>query len=72
MIIPASVELTSAIEPDPATSQVQADTTETVDTFLLPEQVSPPSEVDSDADEEVLVLDSDAENSGWTELEHYI
>ena len=58
------------------TSQVQVGAPETVDTFLLPEPVSPPSpvkkpqEVDSDTDEEVLVLDSDVEKSDWSELEH--
>jgi len=75
-IAPASVELTSVTEPDPTTSQVQANATATVDTFLLPEQVSPPSpankpqEIDSDTDEEVLVLDSDTEKSDWSDLKH--
>jgi len=74
-IIPTSVGLTSAIEPGPTTCQVQADATETVDTFLLPEQVSPPSPakeprgIESDTDDEVLVLDSDVEKSDWSELE---
>jgi len=75
-ITPASVELTSVAEPDTRTSQDQADATETVDAFLLPGQVSPPSpanepkEIDGDTDEEVVVLDSDAEKSDWSELEH--
>ena len=75
-ITPAPVELTSATEPELAKSQVPANSPETVDAFLLPEQVSPPSpvkkpqEIHSDADEEVLSLDSDAEKSDWSEVEH--
>ena len=71
-ITPASVEL---IETEPTGSQVPVDAPETVDTFLLPENVSPPSpvrkpqEIDSDTDE-VLALDSDAEKSDWSEVEH--
>ncbi|KAF9643054.1 hypothetical protein BDM02DRAFT_3264250 [Thelephora ganbajun] len=50
---------------------------ETIDTFLLPEKVSPPSpakkpqELDSGIDEEVLALDSD-EKSDWSEIESWI
>ena len=54
-------------------SQVQSDTTEIVDTFLLPEKLSPSSPVqqnDSDAEDEVVSLDSDAEGSDWSEVEH--
>ena len=50
-------------------SQVQSDTTEIVDTFLLPEKPSPPSpvqQIDSDAEDEVVSLDSDAEGSDWS------
>ena len=47
-----------------------------MDRFLFFEQVSPPSparkprEIDSGTDEGVLMLDSDSENSDWSELEH--
>jgi len=74
-IAPATVELTPLTELEQTTPQVQVDVSETVDTFLLPEQVSLPSpakkpeEVGSDTDE-VLVLDSDVEKSDWSELEH--
>jgi len=75
-IVPTAVELISVAETEPTESHVQAGAPETVDTFLLPEKVSPPSpiekpqEVDSDTDEEVLVLDSDIEKSDWSEVEH--
>ncbi|KAF9649920.1 hypothetical protein BDM02DRAFT_3185869 [Thelephora ganbajun] len=75
-VTPASVEPTPATETEPPEYQVQADVPETVDTFLLPEKVSlsspvqKPQQIDSDTDEEVLVLDSDAEKSDWSELEH--
>jgi len=70
-ITPASVEVT---ETEPTSSQVPVDAPETVDTFLLPEKVTPPSpvrkpeEIDSDTDG-VLALDSDAEKSDWSEVE---
>jgi len=78
-ITPASAESTSVTEPElqPTQSHVQVDAPENVDTFLLPEQVSPPSpakkpqEIEIDTDEEVLVLDSDAEKSDWSELEEH-
>ena len=75
-ITPVSVELTPATESEPIESRVPADATETEDTFLLPETVSSPSpaktsqEIDSDADDGVLALDSDPEKSDWSELEH--
>ena len=74
-ITPASVEPTSVTEPEPTQSQVLVGARETPDTFLLPEQVSPPSpaknprEIDVDTDDEILVLDSDSEKSDWSELE---
>ena len=77
-ITPASVESPSVTEPAPTQSQVQVDAPENVDTFLLREQVSPPSpakkpqEIDTDADEEVLVFDSDTEKSDWSELEEHL
>ena len=75
-ITPASVGLMSVTEAEPTNSQAQADAPETVDTLLLPEGVSLPSqaekpqEISSDSDEEALVLDSDAEKSDWSEVEH--
>jgi hypothetical protein len=75
-ITPASVELASVTVTEPTIPQVQADAPETTDTLLLPESVSPPSpvnkpqEINSDSDEEALVLDSDAEKSDWSEVEH--
>ena len=75
-ITPDSVEAKSAaIETEPTEVQVQSSESETVDTFLLPEKVTPPSPVqkprqsESDSDDEVLVLDSDGEKSDWSELE---
>ena len=74
-ITPASVELTPATETESAESQVPVDVLGTVDT-LSPEEVSPPSpaekpqEVGNDTDEEVVELDSDAEKSDWSEVEH--
>ena len=78
-ITPASVELTSATESKSELAQPQAQdgAPETVNTFLLPEPVSPPSpvkksrEIDIDTDDEVLVLDSDPEKSDWSELEEH-
>lgn len=76
-ITPASAELTSATEPDPTASRVRVDAPETVDAVPSPERASPPSpnpeeidKIDNDTDEGVLVLDSDAEKSDWSELEH--
>ena len=72
-ITPTPVELTSVPETEPIKSQVLTDATEAVDAFLLPEKVSPdslPQEIESDAEEEVLVLDSDVEKSDWSELDH--
>jgi hypothetical protein len=75
-ITPASVELASVTVTESTIPQVQADAPETTDTLLLPESVSPPSpvnkpqEINSDSDEEALVLDSDAEKSDWSEVEH--
>jgi len=74
-ITPGFVEPTSVTEPEPTQSQVRVDAQETVDTFLLAEQVSPPSpaknrrEIEVDTDDEILVLDSDSEESDWFELE---
>jgi len=74
-ITPASVELMSVTEHEPTMYQVEADATETADTFLSPERVSTPSpakkpqEIDNDTDEEIIVLDSDAEKGNWSELE---
>ena len=71
-ITPASV---TEPKPEPAQPQIKDEAPEVVDTFLLPERLSPPSpikksrEVDIDTDDEVLVLDSDAEKSDWSELE---
>ena len=78
-ITPASIEFTSVAEskPELAQPQVQDEAPETADTFLLPEPVSPPSpvkksrEIDIDTDGEVLVFDSDAEKSDWSELEEH-
>lgn len=70
-ITPDSLELKSAAETESTDHQAP----ETVDTFLLPEKVSPPSpaqksrQIDSEADDGVLVLDSDTEKSDWFELE---
>ena len=75
-ITPISAGLTPASESEPIAPQVPANAPEVVDTFLLPEKVSPASpakksqEIDSDTDEEVLVLDSDVEKSDWSELDH--
>jgi len=74
-ITPAFFEPVSVTEPEPTRSQVQVGARETVDTFLLPEQVSArspakgPREIDVDTDDEILVLDSDSEKSDWSELE---
>ena len=73
-VTPESVESKSVAETESRERQVQVDAPENVDTFLLPEQISPPSpvqrprQIDIDSDEEVLVLDSDAK-SEWSELE---
>jgi len=68
-ITPASVEPASVTEPEPTQSQVQVGAQETVDTFLLPEQVSPPSP--AKGPREILVLDSDSEKGDWSELEEH-
>jgi len=74
-ITPGFVEPTSVTEPEPTQSQVRVDAQETVDTFLLAEQVSPhspaenPGEIEVDTDDEILVLDTDSEKSDWSELE---
>jgi len=74
-ITPVSVEPTFVTKPEPMQSQVQVNAPETVDTFLLPERVSPLSpvlkarEIDVDTDEDILVLDSDGDKSDWSELE---
>ena len=76
-ITPDSVEPASVTEPELTQPQVQVEAPETADTFLVPEQVTPPSpvmrprEIDTDTDEEVLVLDSDVEKSDWSELEEH-
>ena len=73
-IIPTSV---AKPKPESAQRKAQDEALEAVDTFLLPESVSPPSlvkesrEIDTDSDNEVVVLDSDAEKSDWGELEEY-
>ena len=72
-ITPDSVNPKVGTEAEPTRSQVQSGTTEIVDTFLLPEKLSPPSpvhQIDSDAEDDVLSLDSDAEGSDWSEVEH--
>ena len=74
-ITPGFVEPKSVTEPESTRSQVQVGAREIVDTFLLPEQVSPasPAEgrrgIDVDTDDEILVLGSDSEKSDWSELE---
>ena len=76
-ITPASVEPTPVTEPESTQSQVQDEAPEVTDTLLLLERVSPPSpvreslEIDIETDDEVLVFDSDAEKSDWSELEGY-
>ena len=55
------------MEPKPTQSQVQVGAWETVDRFLLPEQVSLPSL--AKGPREILVLDSGSEKSDWSELE---
>ena len=72
-ITPDYVNPKVGTEAEPTRSQVQSGTTEIVDTFLLPEKLSPPSpvhQIDSDAEDDVLSLDSDAEGSDWSEVEH--
>ena len=75
-ITPATVELTSVAEVEQTQSRVPVNAPETLDTFSSPEKVpSPlpaedPQENGSDTDEEVLELDSDAEKSDWSEIEH--
>ena len=72
-ITPDSVELKPATESEAV--EPQTDAPSTVDTFLLPEKVSPPSpvqkvqQIESDTDDEVVALDSDGERSDWSELE---
>jgi hypothetical protein len=74
----ASPELTelAVIEPQPTEPQVSTEEEETVDTFLLPEKVSPPSpakkrwEIESNINDEVLALDSDEEKSDWPEIKN--
>jgi hypothetical protein len=74
----ATPELTrlAVIEPESTEPRLPAEEEESVDTFLLPEKVSPPSpakkrwEIESDIDDEVLVLDSDEEKSDWSEIEN--
>ena len=72
---PEPTEL-AVTEPESTEPRVSAGEEETVDTFLLPEKVSPPSpakkrwETESDIDDEVLVLDSDEEKSDWSEIEN--
>lgn len=74
-ITPHSVEVKSATGTEVPERQAQDDEAETVDTFLLPEKASPPSpiqkpqQIDSDTDDEAVVLDSDVEKSDWSELE---
>ena len=74
-ITPGFFEPASVTEPEPAQSQVQVGAREIVDTFLLPERVSPASPakgrrgIDVDTDDEILVLGSDSEKSDWSELE---
>ena len=64
-------------KPESAQRQAQDEVPGAVDTFLLPEPVSPLSpvkesrEIDTDSDDEVVVLDSDAEKSDWSELEEH-
>ena len=59
-----------------ARRQAQDEVPEAMDT-LLPESVFPPSpvkesrEIDTGSDNEVLVLDSDAEKSDWSEVEEH-
>ena len=71
----ATITPVSVTEHKSAQPQVQDEALELVDTFLLPEQVSPPSpvkeprEIDIDTEDEVVLLDSDTEKSDWSELE---
>ena len=75
-ITPVHAEFTPATESEPIKPQVPVDAPEVVDTFLSTEQVLPASpvkksqEIVSDADEEVLVFDSDVEKSDWSDLDH--
>jgi hypothetical protein len=73
-ITPGPVEITPMTETEPTESQVPNDAPEPVDTFLLPEEGSPPAkkpqDIGSDTDEEVLEFGSDAEKSDWSEVEH--
>ena len=73
-ITPDSVNPTSSV---PEIGGTESQGEGTPDTFLLYERVSPPSPVkkaeqtDSDvSDDEVLSLDSEAEKSDWSEVEH--
>ena len=74
-VTPYSVEVNPTTETEVREGQAQEDGSETVDTFLTPEQVSPPSPVQKhqqtevDTDDEALMLDSDGEKSDWSELE---
>ena len=75
----ATIIPTSGTKPKPELAQHQAqdEVPEVADTFLLPELVTPPppvkesQEIDTDSDDEVLVLDSDTEKSDWSELEEH-
>ena len=72
---PASVEPKSTTDIEPREPQVQSNAPEAVDT-LLPEKASSPSpvrklqQINNDSDNEVVSVDSDAEKSDWSELEH--
>ena len=77
MITTTSVELTPVTELKPTQSQIQVNTLESVDMFLLPEQVTPPSpvikprEINVDTDDDILVLNSNIEKSDWSKLEEH-
>ncbi|KAF9777985.1 hypothetical protein BJ322DRAFT_1025354 [Thelephora terrestris] len=74
-ITPGSVNPRAEPEAEPTGSQARSDTAAIADTVLAPEEVSPPSPVlepkriDSDTEDGVLSLDSDAERSDWSEVE---
>jgi len=68
-ITPGFVELASVTESEPTQSQVQVGARETLNAFLLPEQVPPPSPAMNPR--EILVFNSDSEKSDWSELEEH-
>ena len=77
-IIPESVNPKVETEAEPTVSHDQSQgAPEITATLLVSENVSPPSQtqqkdeqVSSDAEDEVVSVDSDAERSDWSEVEH--